>query len=211
MKKRVFVFICFLFFFFLLYHFQIIPHVRYTNEDFHFSTYYSDYDADQDGVDDQTDLLNGALQYIKTRPKYQSKYYATGYPTDEYGTCVDVVNFALVSAGYDIKELLYEDVLLNQELYEIDIIDKNIDFRRVSNLNTYLKRHAISLTTDLKEYEMWQGGDIVVFERHIGIISNMRNYKKIPFLIHHSNPNQLYYEEDVLERQGKIIGHYRIS
>lgn len=210
MKKSVFV-LLFVLILFLLYYFEVIPHVRYTNEFFHFSTYDSDFDADQDGIDDQTDILNGALQYIKTRPKYKSKYYSTGYPDDEYGTCVDVVNFALLNAGYDIQKLLYEDVLLNPEVYEIEIIDKNIDFRRVLNLNTYLKRHAISLTTDLKEYEMWQGGDIVVFESHIGIISSARNRKKIPFLIHHSRPNQLYYEEDVLEKQGKIIGHYRMS
>ena len=51
----------------------------------------------------------------------------------------------------------------------------------------------------------------MVFEKHIGIISNHRNKKGIPFVIHHGNPYQIRYEEDILEKYGKIIGHYRIS
>ena len=44
-------------------------------------------------------------------------------------------------------------------------------------------------------------------------ISDTRNTNGIPFLIHHANPLQVQYEEDVLELYGQdsIIGHYRIS
>ena len=68
-------------------------------------------------------------------------------------------------------------------------------------------------TKDLSQIEEWQGGDIIVFKDHIGIISDKRNKKGIPFLIHHANPIQVNYEEDVLELYGQdyIIGHYRIS
>lgn len=52
-------------------------------------------DADGDGVDDQTDVLDNALAYVDTRPKYKSRYYQTGYPDDGYGVCTDVVAFAL--------------------------------------------------------------------------------------------------------------------
>ena len=70
-----------------------------------------------------------------------------------------------------------------------------------------------SLTNDLSKIEEWQGGDIIVFKNHIGIISDKRNRNGIPFLIHHANPMQINYEEDVLELYGQeyIIGHYRIS
>ena len=44
-------------------------------------------DADGDGVDDQTDVLDNALAYVDTRPKYKSRYYQTGYPDDGYGVC----------------------------------------------------------------------------------------------------------------------------
>jgi len=149
--------------------------------------------------------------YIKTNPKYKSKYYNTGYPDDEYGVCTDVVAFALKDAGYDLMVLVNEDIKNNKELYDIDAVDKNIDFRRVKNLKVYFDNNAISLTTDINEIEEWQGGDIVVFKKHIGIISDKRNRKGICFVIHHANPYQIYYEEDILEHRDDIIGHYRIS
>ena len=52
--------------------------------------FYSTVDADGDGVDDQTDVLDNALAYVDTRPKYKSRYYQTGYPDDGYGVCTDV-------------------------------------------------------------------------------------------------------------------------
>ena len=195
---------------FFLYEFEVIPHPSFDNAYFHITTYQSQVDQDNDDVDDQTDILQNAKAYLSTKPKYKSKYYSTGYSDDEYGVCTDVVVFALLNAGYDIKNLLYEDILANQEAYNITNIDKNIDFRRVKNLQVYLARNAISLPTDFSDLNAWQGGDIVVFERHIGIVSDKRNYKGIPFLLHHANPYQIRYEEDVLEKY-TIVGHYRIS
>ena len=160
---------------YVLYCFNYIPHKKYTNADFNIEAYKSNIDKDNDGIDDQTDILNNANNYIKTNPKYKSKYYNTGYPNDEYGVCTDVVAFALKDAGYDLMELVNEDI-------------KNIN-----------------------EIEEWQGGDIVVFKKHIGIISDKRNRKGICFVIHHANPYQIYYEEDILEHRDDIIGHYRIS
>ena len=55
----------------------------------------------------------------------------------------------------------------------------------------------------------WQGGDIVIFKNHIGIISDRRNKNGIPYVIHHC-PWQFRYEENILERRKDIIGHYRI-
>ena len=194
-----------------LYRFNYIPHKKYTNEDFNIKTYISKTDKDDDGIDDQTDILNHARNYIKTNPKYKSKYYATGYPNDEYGVCTDVVAFALQGAGYDLMNLVNEHIKTNRNLYDIDVIDKNIDFRRVQNLKVYLDNNAIILTNDINKIKEWQGGDIVVFKNHIGIVSDKRNKKGISFIIHHANPYQRYYEEDILEYRNDIIGHYRIS
>ncbi len=197
----------------LLYKFNIIPHKQYTNEDFNIETYISSIDKDNDGIDDQTDILNNVREYIKTKPKYKSKYYGTGYPDDEYGVCTDVVANGLRGAGYDLMELVNEDIISHKEEYDIETIDKNIDFRRVKNLDIYFKNNIISLTTDLSDIEEWQGGDIIVFKNHIGIISDKRNKNGVPFLFHHANPMQVKYEEDILELYDKdyIIGHYRIS
>ena len=194
-----------------LYRFNYIPHKKYTNDDFNIKTYISKTDKDNDGIDDQTDILNNVRDYIKTNPKYKSKYYATGYPNDEYGVCTDVVAFGLKGAGYDLMNLVNEHIKSNRNLYDIDVIDKNIDFRRVQNLKVYLDNNAIALTNDINKIKEWQGGDIVVFKNHIGIVSDKRNKKGIPFIIHHANPYQRYYEEDILEYRNDIIGHYRIS
>ena len=194
-----------------IYRFNYIPHKKYINEDFNIKTYISKTDKDNDGIDDQTDILNNVRDYIKTNPKYKSKYYATGYPNDEYGVCTDVVAFGLKGAGYDLMNLVNEHIKSNRNLYDIDVIDKNIDFRRVQNLKVYLDNNAIVLTNDINKIKEWQGGDIVVFKNHIGIVSDKRNKKGVPFIIHHANPYQRYYEEDILEYRNNIIGHYRIS
>ena len=206
------IFILLIFFIiYFLYALNIIPHRKYTNKDFDIETYISLVDKDDDGIDDQTDIINNTRKYIKTKPKYQSKYYATGYPDDEYGVCTDVVAFSLKDSGYDLMDLVYNHVKENRELYNIDTIDKNIDFRRVVNLDVYFKNTAIVLTTDITKIEEWQGGDIVVFKKHIGIVSDKRNKNGVPFIIHHANPYQVHYEEDILEQRDDIIGHYRIS
>lgn len=213
MKRILLILIIAIFFFLILYtlyYLNIIPHKKYTNEDFNIKTYISKKDMDNDSIDDQTDILNNVKEYIKTNPKYKSIYYGTGYPNDNYGVCTDVVAFGLKNAGYDIMLLLNEDVKINKDRYDIDIIDKNIDFRRVNNLKVYFDNYAINLTTNIFDIDEWQGGDIVVFEKHIGVISDKRNKKGIPFLIHHANPYQIHYEEDVLGHM-EIKGHYRIS
>lgn len=216
MKKRILITFCIVFvllliLIYVLYVFNYIPHRKYSNEDFNIDTYISQVDKDLDGVDDQTDILEGVRNYIAKKPKYKSKYYATGYPDDLYGVCTDVIAFGLKNAGYDLMLLVNEDIKNNKEDYNIETIDINIDFRRVRNLKVYFANNAISLTTDIKNIAEWQGGDIVIFENHIGIISDKRNRKGIPFVIHHANPYQRYYEEDILEYKTDIVGHYRIS
>ncbi len=197
--------------FYALYIFNYIPHKMYTNKDFNITTYISKIDKDGDGIDDQTDILNNVRDYISTKPKYKSKYYANGYPDDGYGVCTDVVTFGLKNAGYDLMQLVNNDIEKNRDKYNIDTIDKNIDFRRVSNLKVYFQNNAIALTNDINKIEEWQGGDIVIFNNHIGIVSDKRNKKGITFIIHHANPFQKNYEEDILESRNDIIGHYRIS
>ena len=210
--KRILIFTIFIILTsYLLYYFNVIPHKKYDNTYFKIENYISKTDKDLDGIDDQTDILNSVREYIKTKPKYKSKYYSTGYPSDNYGTCTDVVAFGLLGAGYDLRELVNIDIKNNKEKYDIDIIDKNIDFRRVNNLKIYFDNNAISLTTDIYDTTNWQGGDIVVFKKHIGIVSDKRNKKGITFVIHHYSPYQVYYEEDILEKRYDIVAHYRIS
>lgn len=215
--KRITKTVFFLLIFFLLGIFvlscmlHIIPHKKYDEKHFKIETYTSSKDKDKDGMDDQTDILQSAKEYVATKPKYKSKYYEGGYPDDEYGVCTDVIGFALKGAGYDLKKLVNKDIKKNKEDYHLEEIDENIDFRRVENLNIYFQHKAKSLTTDIHDIEQWQGGDIVVFPHHIGIVSDNRNWRGIPFVIHNAGQLSGRYEEDILEWWGEIIGHYRVS
>lgn len=216
MKKRIILF-CALFVVissfavYILYTFNYLPHRKYTNKDFNIETYISNVDKDNDSIDDQTDILENVRKYIAKNPKYKSKYYSTGYPNDQYGVCTDVVANGLKGAGYDLMELVDKHIRSNRDKYDIETVDKNIDFRRVRNLDVYFGNTAITLTTDITKIAEWQGGDIVVFKKHIGIVSDRRNKNGVPFVIHHANPYQKYYEEDILESRDDIIGHYRVS
>lgn len=168
-------------------------------------------DKDKDGIDDQTDILQGALNYVNSHPKYKSKYYDTGYPNDGYGVCTDVVAYALKNAGYDLMEEVQKDIAQHPDAYALEKADANIDFRRVKNLQVYFKNTAIELTTKVFDIEQWQGGDIVIFQNHIGIVSERRNENGVPYVIHHNSPIQTYYEQDILEKRDDIVGHYRVS
>ena len=194
-----------------LHYFNFLPHRKYSNEDFGIVPYVSGVDKDGDGVDDQTDILRSVRAYLDTKPRYKSQYYATGYPDDEFGVCTDVVAFGLLGAGYDLMALVDEDVRAHREQYAIEDVDRNIDFRRVENLMIYFKNTAIALNTDIRDIEQWQGGDIVIFKNHIGIVSDKRNSRGTPFVLHNSNPVQRYYEEDILARRDDLVAHYRIS
>ena len=157
-------------------------------------------------------LILGARKDALAMPAYISAYYSGGYPPDNEGTCTDLVWRAFKEAGILLKDLVDEDIKNNRSNYDhIKYRDPNIDFRRVQNLKIYLDNNAISLTTDINKIDKWQGGDIIVFKKHIGIVSDNRNKKGITFIIHHANPYQRYYEEDILEYRDDIVGHYRIS
>lgn len=186
----------------------------YIAEDFGIEVIKSTTDKDEDGIDDYTDILLGAKAEAERKPEYKSVYYAGGYPPDTEGVCTDVIWRALRDAGYTLKDMINEDI--NRNVNEYPRVngtpDSNIDFRRVPNLKVYFERNHISLTTDLNEIAKWQAGDIVVFGRtHIGIISDKRNKKGIPYLIHNGGqPNR---EEDILELYNEyepISGHYRL-
>lgn len=173
--------------------------------------FHSSVDKDGDGIDDQVDILEGTLAYVDTHPKYKSKYYNIGYPDDGYGVCTDVVANAMKAAGYDLMELVSEDIAAHPDDYDIEEPDKNIDFRRVKNLKVYFKNNAISLTTDVSDIREWQGGDIMIFKNHIGVVSDRRNKDGVPYVIHHNDPQQKNYEQDILETRNDIVGHYRVS
>lgn len=181
----------------------------YTGADFGIEPYVSSYDADGDGLDDQSDIVASAHAYVATKPRYGSAYYEGGWPDDGRGVCTDVVAYALLGAGYDVRELLYEDVTAHPDGYSIPVPDANIDYRRVEELYDFFSRNTVALTLDPSAISEWQGGDIVFFDGHVGVVSERRNSRGVPLVIHHERILQVAYEEDILESR-PIIGHFRV-
>ena len=185
----------------------------YTAEDFGFEDIKSPNDADGDGIDDYTDMVEGARAYIATDPQYKSAYYAGGYPTDGYGVCTDVIWQAFMAAGYTLKDMVDADIDARHSAYfaEGEYSDSNIDFRRCRNLLVFFREHAEELTLSTDDPADWMPGDIVIYDGHIAICSDRRNARGLPYIIHHGNPIENAVEADQLTTTygGEILGHFR--
>ena len=188
-----------------------LPQRYYSAEELGITQLQSPHDGDGDGLEDYKDLVWGARAYIATDPHYASKYYAGGYPDDGLGVCTDVIWQAFRAAGYELKDLVDQDITNHRDAYPfIPVQDSNIDFRRVNTLDTFFRRHAQVLTCSFDDPADWQPGDIVVFgERdHIAICSDRRNRDGIPFIIHHGNPIENAVEKNQMHRM-EVTGHFR--
>lgn len=183
----------------------------YTAEDFGIAVIRSETDKDGDGTDDATDILIGARADAERKPRYDGAYVVGGYPADDVGVCTDVIWRAFAAAGYPLKDMVDADIRENGNEYPDAMPpDPNIDFRRVKNLHVFFSRHAKELTTELSDIAAWQPGDIVIFgaDKHIGIISDKRNRKGIPFVIH--NGGQEKREEDYFSYAAlPVTAHFR--
>ncbi len=182
-----------------------------TNKDFNIPEYKSPHDANRDGIDDQTQFVIGAKEFLAQDPQYKSSaYYKGGYPFPDaqgvlYGVCTDVIAFAFKAAGYDLKALIDADMAAHPETYirVTENFDPNINFRRVRNQFCFFKNHAVSLTTDPYDYKEWQPGDIVVTgdpasHAHICMVSTRRAEDGVPYVLQLASTGQSLFEEDYL-------------
>lgn len=194
----------------VLNYYGILQERKYVASEFDISVITSSIDYNNNGIDDYTDILNGAKMDAKNKPKYKSEYYDGGYPPDDVGVCSDVIWRAFKNAGYSLKDMIDRDIQINRDDYNIDVVDSNIDFRRVVNLRVFFDKYATTLTNDINDIDEWMPGDIVIFgnNKHIGIVSNYRNNRGIAYIIH--NGGQPIREENYLVR-AKVTKHYRFD
>ncbi|MBR2027721.1 MAG: DUF1287 domain-containing protein [Oscillospiraceae bacterium] len=191
--------------------YNILPEITFKASCFDIGTVHSTVDFNNNGVDDYTDIMLGARKDAENHPKYDSSYWAEGYPPDNIGVCTDVVWRAFKNAGYNLREMVDYDIRLRPQAYP-NIIkrDDNIDFRRVVNLRVFFEEYGQKLTLDTTDISQWQPGDIVIFgnDKHIGIVSDKRNIKGQTYIIHNGGqPNR---EENYFKR-GEVTGHYRFD
>lgn len=164
-----------------------------------------------------TAIVEGGRSDVANKSRYVDAYYTGGYPPEDEGVCTDLVWRALKNAGYSLKEMMDKDIRENPSFYPRAGAspDPNIDFRRVQNHIAFFSRFGNVLTKEIKpndseNLKQWQAGDIVSIHspEHIGIISDKRNYKGVPYVIHNIGPVPI--EEDCLESwSGRITGHFR--
>lgn len=172
-------------------------------------------DFDGDGIDDYTDILDGARAEAMAAPAYDAGYYEGGYPPDDRGACTDTVWRAFATAGYNLKGMVDADIVRDPTAYArvVSSPDPNIDFRRVDVLQVFFSRYAVELGCDTADAASWQAGDIVVFgdAEHIGIVSDRRDARGVPFIIH--NMGQPFREEDYLAYPWAMRpkAHYRFD
>lgn len=196
-----------------LWWFNLWPFVgrNWTAEDFGIKTLASAVDFDGDGIDDYRDMMLGARKDAENHPQYDGSYVAGGFPDETKGVCTDVIWRAFREAGYDLREMLDRDVVEHIEDYPaVQERDRDIDFRRVANLEVFFDKYAQTLTNDLEDLEAWQLGDIVILTNgtHIGIVSDRRAQNGRPYIIHNAGqPNR---EEDLLKRD-RVVKHYRFD
>lgn len=193
-------------------YYNILPSKKYDSSDFSIEVVKSSVDYNNNGLDDYSDFLLGAKKDAENHPKYDGSYVDGGYPDDSVGVCTDVIWRAFREAGYDLMEMVDNDVTKRRDDYiYIDIQDKYIDFRRVGNLRIFFEEYAIILTNDINQIDQFQPGDIVIFSgnNHIGMVSDIRNSDGVPYIIH--NGGQIVREEDYLKRKPEVSGHYRFD
>lgn len=171
-------------------------------------------DFDGDGLDDYTDLLLGARTEAERHPFYDNRVHEGGYPPDDIGVCTDLIWRAFRDAGYNLKNMVDRDIELYPDEYLLwsgDYFNPDLDFRRVARLEIFFARYCEALTLDTSLIEEWQPGDIVIYDGHIGIVSDIRRPDGLPYLIH--STDELLtgrMEEDALDSR-EILAHYRFD
>ncbi|KAE9528931.1 DUF1287 domain-containing protein [Testudinibacter aquarius] len=166
---------------------------------------------------DGKQLVNDARKQIGVTMFYDSGYQRLAYPMGDIaqykGVCTDVVIRALRHQNRDLQQLVHEDMKKAWNKYPkiwgLKSTDRNIDHRRVPNLETFFNRHA--KMRSLTEIEDFIAGDIVTWRLpnnapHIGIVSDKKSRNGVPLVIH--NIGFGTQEEDVLLKYN-MIGHYR--
>jgi len=152
---------------------------------------------------------------VRYDPKYVSLSYPGGDVPANTGVCTDVIIRTFRNAfGFDFQKAVHEDMRQNFSAYPriwgLKRPDKNIDHRRVPNLEAYLKRQgaAVPITKNAQDYKP---GDIVSWRLggrlpHIGIVSNKKSEWGTPLIIHNIGAGPV---EDDLLFNTDIHGHFR--
>lgn len=166
------------------------------------------------------ELSNAAISIIDSKVIYDPTYSRIAYPNGDVasdkGVCTDVVIRAYRKLGIDLQEEVHKDMKTHfsaypsKRIWGLTSTDRNIDHRRVPNLQTFFTRNGKSLPITSKASD-YLPGDIVTWNLgkglvHIGIVIDRKSKHNIPLIVHNIGQGQI--AENILFSY-KITGHYR--
>jgi len=168
-------------------------------------------------------LTEAAKERTTFDVQYDGSYYGISYPNGDVpegiGVCTDVIIRSYRKLGIDLQVLVHEDMRDNfnkypsKRIWGLNTTDRNIDHRRVPNLQTFFSRHGTSLPVSSNP-SSYHAGDIVTWMLpgnlpHIGIvIDKYSDGEKRPLIVHNIGAGTVI--EDMLFDY-TITGHYRFE
>ncbi len=166
-------------------------------------------------------LVEAAQDRLKASVQYDGSYVRLDYPggdvAPDKGVCTDVIIRSYRAAfSFDFQKAVHEDMKANFSAYPkiwgLARPDKNIDHRRVPNLETYLKRQGVSLGKSRNKAD-FKPGDLVSWRLpgnlpHIGIVSGNTSRDGTPLIIHNIGAGP---QEDNILFKYPMQDHFRFS
>lgn len=166
-------------------------------------------------------LVLSAIERTTMNVNYDGRYIKIDYPNgdvpDNIGVCTDVIIRSYRGLGIDLQKRVHEDMAANFSVYSSKRIwgmsrtDKNIDHRRVPNLQTFFTRKGKTLKISSRPND-YAPGDLVTWKLsgnlpHIGIVSDQISPDSSnPLIIHNIGAGPEI--SDMLFAY-EITGHYR--
>ncbi len=163
-------------------------------------------------------LVEAALERVTHTVRYDPAYVVLEYPGGDVpadtGVCTDEVIRSYRALGIDLQKLVHEDMKRAFSAYPkawgLKSTDKNIDHRRVPNLQTFFKRRGAALPVTQKAAD-YLPGDLITCTvagrlPHIGIVVPAADGSATPWIVHNigqgpKRENRLF--------EFPLTGHYR--
>lgn len=163
-------------------------------------------------------LVQAAMERTTHSVRYDPAYVRLDYPNGDVpadtGVCTDEVIRSYRALGIDLQKLVHEDMRrafsAYPKIWGLKSPDKNIDHRRVPNLQAFFKRRGASLpvTRNAADYKP---GDLITCTvpphlPHIAIVVPAPDGGETPWIVHNIGQgpkceNRLF--------EFPLTGHYR--
>jgi uncharacterized protein YijF (DUF1287 family) len=166
-------------------------------------------------------LSNAAIQIIDKNVIYTPDYVKLKYPNGDVpaktGVCTDVIIRAYRKLNIDLQKEVHEDMAANFTKYPnlkkwgLKTTDKNIDHRRVPNLEVFFGRKGktLSITQNANDYKTGEIVTWMIHDKlpHIGIITHLKSEDGKRNLIVHNVGNGQVLVDCLFSYT--IVGHFQ--